>query len=120
MSLYDDLQIVSKEILKDFKQGIINLVQVRTSGNSSPDAPELEEVLISLDATAKGVSFEYIDNTFITVSDTEVTSAVVDGVEPSANDFIEIDGTRYKILRFLPLPKAGIACVWKFIVRKGG
>lgn len=121
MSIYDELQGVTSEIMNEFKQGSIKLVQFKQSENSTPDNPEeSEEVLTDLAGTAKGVSFQYLKDTFITVSDTEVTTSVISGVEPSENDFIDIDGVRYKILRFQPLPKAGTPCTWKFIVRKGG
>lgn len=121
MSIYDDLQNVTSEIMTEFKQGLIQLVQFVYPEDSTPDNPgEPEEVLIELDGAAKGVSYEYLKDSFITTSDTEVTTAVINGVKPSENDFIEIDGERYKILKFQPIPKAGPACAWKFIVRKGG
>ena len=121
MSIYDELQGVTSEIMSEFKQGSIKLVQFKQSESSTPDDPEeIEEVLTELDGTAKGVSFQYLKDSFITVSDTEVTTSVIIGVKPLENDFIDIDGVRYKILKFQSLPKAGTPCVWKFIVRKGG
>lgn len=121
MSIYDDLQTVTKGVMKDFKQGLIELIQMQYPEGVTPDNPgEPVEIIIELDGAAKGVSFQYLKDSFITVSDTEVTTSVVDGIEPSENDFINIDSERYKILKFEPLPKAGTACAWKFIVRKGG
>lgn len=121
MSIYDDLQSVTSDILNEFKQGSIQLVQFKQSEDSTPDNPEeAEEVLTELDGTVKGVSYKYLKDSFITISDKEVTTAVVNDIIPSENDFIEIDGVRYKILQFQPLPSAGTACAWKFIVRKGG
>lgn len=121
MSIYDDLQTVTSEIMTEFKQGLIQLVQFKYPEDSTGDDPgEPEEVLIELNGTIKGVSYKYLKDSFITVSDKEVTSAVINDVQPSENDFIEIDGVRYKILQFQPLPSAGTACAWKFIVRKGG
>jgi hypothetical protein len=121
MSIYDDLQTVTSEIMTEFKQGLIQLVQFVYPEDSTPDNPgEPEEVLTELDGTVKGVSYKYLKDSFITTSDKEVTTAVVNDIIPSENDFIEIDGVRYKILQFQPLPSAGTACAWKFIVRKGG
>lgn len=121
MSIYDDLQSVTSDILNEFKQGSIQLVQFKQSEDSTPDNPEeAEEVLTELDGTVKGVSYKYLKDSFITISDKEVTTAVVADIQPSENDFIEIDGVRYKILQFQPLPSAGTVCAWKFIVRKGG
>ena len=121
MSIYDDLQSVTAEIMTEFKQGSIKLVQFKHSEDSTPDNPgEPEEVLTELNGTVKGVSYKYLKDSFITASDKEVTTAVLSSIAPSENDFIEIDNIRYKILEFLPLPSAGAACAWKFIVRKGG
>lgn len=121
MSIYDDLQSLTSEIMTEFKQGSIKLVQFKYPEDSTPDNPgEPEEVLTELDGTVKGVSYKYLKDSFITISDKEVTTAVINDIIPSENDFIEIDGERYKILKFQPLPSAGTACAWKFIVRKGG
>lgn len=121
MSIYDDLQSLTSEIMTEFKQGLIKLVQFKYSEDSTPDNPgEPEEVLIELNGTVKGVSYKYLKDSFITASDKEITTAVVNDVIPSENDFIEIDNVRYKILEFLPLPGAGTPCAWKFIARKGG
>lgn len=121
MSIYDELQQVTKGIMKEFKQGSISIVQFEYPIDSTPDNPgEPQEFIIPLDASAKGPSFKYLRDSFITTSDVEVTSSVVNGLTPSENDLIEIDGERYKILKFDPLPRAGTPCAWKFIVRKGG
>lgn len=121
MTIYDDLQSVTSEIMSELKQGSIKLVQFKQSEDSTPDNPEeAEEVLTELDGTVKGVSFKYLKDTFITVSDKEVTTEVINGIEPSENDFIDVDSVRYKVLKFEALPSAGTACAWKFIVRKGG
>lgn len=121
MSIYDDLQTVTSEIMTEFKQGLIQLVQFVYPEDSTPDNPsEPEEVLTELNGTVKGVSYKYLKDSFITTSDKEVTTAVINDIIPSENDFIEIDSVRYKILQFQPLPSAGTACAWKFIVRKGG
>lgn len=121
MSIYNDLQNVATGLLKEFKQGSIELVQFVHSENSTPDNPgKSEKVVTVLNAVANGQRFKFMNTSFITASDIEVTTAVVEGVTPSVNDFINIDGIRYKILDFTPLPVAGVPCAWKFIVRKGG
>lgn len=121
MSIYDDLQSVTSEIMSEFKQGSINLVQFIHPEDSTPDNPgEPEEVLTELNGTVKGVSYKYLKDSFITTSDLEITTSVVNGIFPSENDFLEIDGNRYKILQFMSLPAAGTPCAWKFIARKGG
>lgn len=117
MSLYDELPSVVSGIMEDFKQGSINLIQFEQSGN--PDEPTSVEKIKPLKGTVSGVSYKYLKESFSTISDKEVATAVLDDTTPTVDDFLEIDGLRYKILEFLPLPSAGKACVWKFIVRKG-
>lgn len=121
MSIYEDLQKVSADVLTQFDQKNIQLLQFSQGEGGTPDEPaENVEVVHDLRGVAKGVSFKYLKDNFITSSDVEVTTNVLNGVQPSLNDFIVMDEIRYKVLQFEQIPAAGTACVWKFIVRKGG
>ncbi len=130
MDFYKDLQAVASDVLSTFRQGDIKLVKFEPvevlDENGvvippSPDQPaETEEVLHDLKGTVRGVSFKYLSSSFVTATDLEVTTAVLDGVEVSVNDLIEIDGVRYNIVEDVSVPAAGVRVAWKFIVRKGG
>ena len=120
MSIYDDLTSVVSEVMDEFKQGTVQLVQI-TAGDGpahNPGAPT--ETAHTLSAVVKGVSFKYVQGGLAVSSDFEVMVTPIDGVTPSVNDFITIDGVRYKIVQDLTKPAAGIKLVWSFIVRKGG
>lgn len=118
MSIYDDLRPVADEILGEFKQGTISLVQL-TAGTGAADNPGAPtETTHALNATIKGVSFKYVKDGFALSTDLMVNAAPIDGVTPSKNDFIVIDGQRYKIIEDLSAPAAGTRVVWKFLVRK--
>lgn len=119
-TIYDDLQGVASELLKEFRQGDIYLVQqARGTGPAyNPGTPTETEIL--LDGVAKGVSKKFVDGTFIVMTDLEVTVAVLDGVTVSEDDFIRIDGDDYKIVADKSVPASSTRCAWKFIVRKGG
>jgi hypothetical protein len=118
MSIYDELKPLAAEILGEFKQGTIKLVR-RVAGAGPIDNPgAATETETTLDAVAKGVTFRYVKDGFALSTDLMVTSAVVDGVTPTKDDFIDIDGTRYKIVEDISPPAAGTRVVWKFIVRK--
>jgi len=120
MSIYNDLKDVTSEILGEFGQGSVNLVQV-VAGSGPDDNPgESIKTSIALNAVVSGVSFEYVQNGLATKSDLMVTSAVVDDITPTEKDFIEIDSETYKIVKDVSVPSAGTKCAWKFIVRKGG
>lgn len=120
MTIYDDLLPVTKEIMAEFKQGTVNYIQI-TPGSGPADNPGAStETPTPLDAVVSGVSFKYVSNGFALSSDLMVTAATVDGVTPNEKGFIDVDGTRYKIIRDMSAPAAGGNLVWKFIIRKGG
>jgi hypothetical protein len=118
MTIYDDLKPVVTELLGEFKQGTINLIQI-TSGTGAADDPGAPtETTHALSATVKGVSFKYVRDGFALSSDLVVIAAVVEGITPSKNDFIDIDSIRYKIIEDMSVPAAGTRVAWKFLVRK--
>lgn len=119
MSIYDEMQTLAKSVLKDFKQGVIQLAHRVPAAGPIDEPGEPTEIIYDLDATAKGASYKFVQSGLALATDLMVTAAVVDGVTPSSADFIVIDGVRYKIVQFLPPPAAGTNVVWKFIVRKG-
>lgn len=120
MSIYDELKPVAAELLKEFRQGNIQYVKI-TPGSGAIDEPgDPIEVKTVLDAVVKGVSFKYLQNNFAVASDKTVTCAIINGLSPSVNDFIDIDEQRYKIIADISPPASGTRVVWKFIVRKGG
>ncbi len=119
MSIYEELRDnVAKPLLEEFKQGSISLIQ-RVAGAGALDDPgTATETTVTLDAVAKGVSFKFVRDGFAASTDLVVTAAIVDGITPTKNDFITIDGVRHKIIEDISPPAAGSRVVWKFIVRK--
>ncbi len=119
MSFYSKLQKTSSKIIKNFKQGTIKLVQF-TQGTGPIDNPGSPiETLTILDAVASRPNDEFIKNGFSVSTDMIVTAAVIAGVTPTMNDYIEIDGVRHKIVADISAPASGTKVVWKFIVRSG-
>lgn len=120
MSIYDDVGSVVSEVMDEFKQGIIALIKVTPASGPADNPGTPTETSYPLDATIKGVSFKYVQDGLAVSSDMTVTAVPISGVTPSEKDFITIDGTRYKIVSYIPLPPTTDVLVWKFIVRKGG
>lgn len=121
MTLYDELQGVAGEILADpdFKQGVISLIR-STPGTGPVDDPGPSTlVTVPLNAVAAGVPFKFIQGNLAIAGDLMVTASIVEGVDPTLADFIDIDGKRYKVIQYVPTPPAGVAVVWKWIVRYG-
>lgn len=120
MSIYDDLKPIAASLMKEFKQGEVQLIKL-TAGTGPADNPGIPtETLVDLDAVVKGVSYKYVAGGFAVASDLTVSAAPVAGYTPEITDFISIDGARYKIVFMIDLPAVGTRIVWKFIVRKGG
>ena len=121
MTFYKEMQTIAKNVLKEFNQGEIKLVHLTGSANLSPDAPdEMKETIYDLKGSVKGVTFKYLKEGYVTHTDFEVTVGVIPDVEPSENDFLQINGVRYKIIRDISVPANGTRVVWKFLARKGG
>lgn len=119
MSIYDDLQKTAGSLLNQFNQGVLSLVQITDAPGGTPDEPAGKiETVYNLKGVVAGISFKYRQQSFTTDSDLMVTVGVLENVTPSIQDFIEIDGTRYKIVQDVSTPASGTKCVWKFIVRK--
>lgn len=123
MDFYQEMQKVAGSVLKQFKQGDIKLYHYTEGTGGTLDAPaEMVETVYNLDATVSGVSYKYLINSYAVASDLTITAAVIDGVEISINDFIEVQGVKHKIVRDIsPAPNSvnGKPVVWRFICRKG-
>ena len=123
MGFYDEMQQIASSVLKDFKQGVVKLHHFENGKGGTLDEPaEKKESVYSLDATIDGVSYKYLLESFAAASDTTVTAGVIKGVKIGLDDFVEINGQQYKILRDVsPAPTAvnGQPVVWRLICRKG-
>ena len=119
MTIYDELEVIASGLMKEFKQGVIQLVKVTPAGGPIDNPGEPVLTFYELDAVARGVQFKYIRDSLAMAGDLQITSAVLDGVTVHPRDSIDIDGERYKIVNIIPVPAAGTRVVWKFIVRKG-
>lgn len=118
MTFYKDLQNVASGVLKEFNQGTIKLLHITQGTGGTPDEPATKTTTTyNLTGTVRGVSFKYLQEGFIVSTDLEVTVAVLENVTPSKEDFIEIDGKKYKIVENISVPASGTKCVWKFICR---
>jgi hypothetical protein len=121
MSIYDDLQLVAKDLLvpDEFGQGLIELVQITPGAGPADDPGASTEDTTTLNGAVSGVSSEYVDQGFAVATDLMVITAVVEGITPNEKDFIELDGVRHKVVKDMSVPAIGTKVAWKFIVRKG-
>ena len=114
---YGQMQGVASDLLKDFKQGVIQYVAL-TPGNGPADNPGAPTEVVHTDnAVARGVSFKYNDRTNDVASDLQITMPG-DGVAPDMKGFVRVDDTTYKIIRIIRNPAAGTPVAWVVIFRK--
>lgn len=113
---YTGLQGTASRLLGQFKQGTIIYRKPGTTSGPVFNPVITDPVDHVLDATAKGVSQEYVDGTQVLATDKEITSAVF-GVTPDASGEIVVDGQVLQIVRLWQVPAAGVPVAWKFIGR---
>lgn len=126
MSFYDDMQNVAADVLKDFKQGVVKYVDVTPGTGPVDDPGEPTEEEFTLDGTANGVKFKYVQNGFAVASDLQIVSSLkakdANGADvtlkPNMRGFLVVDDVKYKIVKILPKPAAGTTVAFVFIFRK--
>lgn len=124
MTLYDDMQGIASDLFTEFKQGVIQYVRV-TPGNGPADNPgPANETPFTLDATARGVKFKYVQNGLALATDEQITAAahsalVADYASGTVmKGFVTVDGNRRKIVQAMQKPSAGTPVAFVLIVRK--
>jgi len=122
MTFYQEMQNLANELLSDpnFKQGVIEYVRI-VPGSGPIDNPGPSTIVKTElpGGVVKGVSFKYVKDGLALSTDLTVTVPVHSDITVNMRDFIDIDGTRFKIVQDISSPAAGTRVVWKFIVRKG-
>lgn len=122
MSIYDDLQGVASELFREFKQGTVHHVSV-SRAIGTPDEPgAITETQREINATvqnasnAKGISY-FSKQSTVVAGDLLVST----GVPPAPftlDDFMLVDGVRYKIVAIMPKPAAGVPVAFAVLVRR--
>lgn len=100
------MQGVATLLLTEFSQGVITLAKTTTAPGAdawTPGSPTT--TAYTLQATAKGVSKEFIDGTTIVATDIEILAAAF-GADPDPPDVLTIDGKAVTLLKVFYLPAA--------------
>lgn len=118
MTIYDELQDVTREIMSEFKQGSCVYIR-RTPGNGPVDNPGTSTIdRFELDAAARGVKYKYVASNLALASDLQVVASVKPEFTPDPTGMVEVDGLEYKIVQLLPIPAAGTPVAHTYIIRK--
>jgi hypothetical protein len=119
MGFYDEMQEIASDLLSEFDQGGIYLVQIgAATGNPWETNPPIEGAPVKLDGVAVGVSKRYVDKGLAVATDKQVTMAVI-ATEPTMKDYVKINGERLKIVHVAKIPEAGTPVSIVLICRKG-
>lgn len=117
-SLYDDLRSVASGVIEEFAQGTVKYVEMTVPAGATPDEPGVPVPdPTTINAVVRPVSTKYVDGSHIVQSDKQLSMAG-GGIEPTMDDFIEIDGVPYKIVEILPRPAAGDPVAYTIILRR--
>jgi hypothetical protein len=145
MTIYEDLDPIVKELMSEFKQGLITVLEV-TLSTRPPELPSYENWtpvrstrLFALDATVRAVGLQgregislqngesvRVDDLVITCSDRmwliEVDGVPVTRVEAVLDvnllSTLQIDGVTGQIMAITNVPAAGKKLVHKYIYRR--
>ena len=115
--IYAEMQDVAVDLFGEFQQGKIAYVEIVPGNGPADDPGPAKDVPYPLTATARSVSFKYVDGTSILTSDEQI-SMPGKGVEPKMSGFVIKDDTRYKIIGIKRKPAAGPVVAYTVIIRK--
>lgn len=122
---YTEMAAMTKELLAPTSsgglgQGMITLVRIAAGVDPNDPWGEPKKETEVVHGAAKGISSKLIGteygSTVLLASDKEVITTVPVG-NYTATDTMAIDGKEYNIIGVQPIPAAGIASAYKFIVR---
>lgn len=120
MTIYDELQGVARDVLTEFKQGVVNYIKI-TPGNGPVDNPgQPVKTSYGINGSVTGVSQTYVAKGLAVASDLQVITPVDPLYVPDIKGSIEVDGIMYKIVRVIAKPAAGTPVVYVIIFQKGG
>lgn len=115
MSLYDDMRGIATELLAEFKQGSMVLLQYTPASGPPHNPGKPTWARLPFNGTANGVSAYMLQDTLVRSSDRVVI--VPAAIVPAVKDRIEIDGVGYQVIKVTPKPAAGDPVVWQVVVR---
>ncbi len=116
MSIYDEMRVVAKEVLTEFKQGGIKYVRLNAAVGP-PDNPGVpsETSFVIDDGVARGVEYKYVDGTQVVASDGQITCGAPQQFTPNIKDYVEVGGQRHKIRRVTAIPPTGTPVAYTII-----
>lgn len=120
MTIYDELQDVVRNVMADFKQGVVNYIKI-TPGNGPVDNPgQSVRTPYGINSSVTGVSQTYIAKGLAVASDLQVIAPVDPRYTPDMKGSVEVDGIPHKITQIIKKPAAGTPVAYVLIIQKGG
>ncbi len=109
---YEDLQGVASDLMAEFGQGTVRYIHPGAATGPDYDPQPGTPTAYPVKATVRGVQDKYVDDTYVTASDLQVTLSVFDR-EPTNEGVMEIDGREHQVIRVDAVPGAGTTIVWR-------
>lgn len=119
MSIYDDARLAASDLLAEFQHGTVQYIPIEKTAGDAPhrSGGSVRGDPVDLKTVARPVSTKYVDGTNIVQSDLQVPMPN-NGVEPSIEGFVRVDGKDHKIIEIMPKPASGDPVLWILIVRR--
>lgn len=117
MSIYDEMQTVASDLLREFNQPTIQLITLTPGDGPIYDPGPSVETVITLDgAVCRGVKTKYIMDGLASAGDEQVTMS--GKYSPKLGDFIAVKGVRSKVVQLISKPSSGTPVVHTCIIRR--
>ena len=113
---YLRLQGTASALLTKFNQVSIKHWRAGVNTGTPFNPVEGTPTTVDLQAVAKGVEAQYIQEGYINSSDIQITAAVFEKT-PTNADKIDINGKLHEIIRIDRIPAAGIVIAWRIFCK---
>jgi hypothetical protein len=119
MSIYDDFQIIAKELLTEFHQDRLQYIEMIPATGGTPDNPgtPTTKTYDIPDGVARGVEYKYIDGSQVVGTEGQITCAVGEFV-PKIGNFVSVNGDTHKIVKATAIPPTGTPVVYVMVYER--
>jgi len=130
MSIYDDMQSIASNLLREFDQGGIWFIRMVPGDGPADDPGEPVPETHKLDGAARGVKMKFVDGTNILASDLQASVAVHSAIRPDEPDtYVALTGKnatpdqalaapRFKVVQIDQVPATGTPVSFRIFFRR--
>ena len=116
---YAEMQSIAQDVMGEFDQRVYGFVKLIPANGppQNPGTPTRAPLVRLTGAVGRSPETKFIDGTNITAEHLEVVFAPQEGVVPTLDDFIDVDGEQFKIVAIRNVPPFGTTVVHKVFIK---